>query len=155
MRDVNLELGGLLLDMATLAGNSQRAWGYKRAAKAVLRLDRHITPLVEANTFHAVPGIGPTTDRIARELIHDGTSAFVEEAIRAAGKEEAIAKLRGVPAALPQPRRRGRDAGAARRAVAGAVSRRLPDALGLERRLRDARLDRRGVPGARAISAPA
>ncbi len=93
MRDVNLELGGLLLDMATLAGNSQRAWGYKRAAKAVFRLDRHVTPLIEANTFKAVPGIGPTTDRIARELIYDGTSAFVDEAIRAAGKEEAIAKL--------------------------------------------------------------
>jgi histidinol phosphatase-like PHP family hydrolase len=94
MRDVNLELGGLLLDMAALAGNSQRAWGYQRAAKAVFRLDRHVTPLIEANTFKAVPGIGPTTDRIAREMIYDGTSAFVEEAIRAAGKEEAIAKLR-------------------------------------------------------------
>ncbi len=96
MRDVNLELGGLLLDMATLAGNSQRAWGYKRAAKAVFRLDRHVTPLIEANTFKAVPGIGPTTDRIARELIYDGKSALVEEAIRAAGKEEAIATLRGL-----------------------------------------------------------
>lgn len=94
MRDVNLELGGLLLDMATLAGNSQRAWGYKRAAKAVFRLDRHVTPLIETNTFKAVPGIGPTTDRIARELIFDGKSAFVEESIRAAGKEEAIASLR-------------------------------------------------------------
>ena len=94
MRDVNLELGGLLLDMAALAGNSQRAWGYKRAAKAVFRLDRHVTPLIEANTFKSVPGIGPTTDRIAREMIYDGTSAFVEDAIRAAGKEEAIAKLR-------------------------------------------------------------
>src|SRR5688500_6506033 len=94
MRDMNLELGGLLLDMAALAGSSQRAWGYKRAAKAVIRLDRHVTPLIEANTFKAVPGIGPTTDRIAREMIYDGTSAFVEEAIRAAGKEEAIAKLR-------------------------------------------------------------
>ena len=95
MRDVNLELGGLLLDMAALAGASQRAWGYKRAAKAVFRLDRHVTPLIEANTFKAVPGIGPTTDRIARELIYDGRSALVEEAIRAAGKENAIATLRG------------------------------------------------------------
>jgi putative hydrolase len=94
MRDVNLELGGLLLDMATLAGDSQRGWGYKRAAKAVFRLDRHVAPLIEANSFKAVPGIGPTTDRIARELIFEGKSAFVEEAIRVAGKEEAIARLR-------------------------------------------------------------
>jgi histidinol phosphatase-like PHP family hydrolase len=93
VRDVNLELAGALLDMAALAGNSQRAWGYKRAAKAVLRLDQHITPLVEANTFKAVPGIGPTTDRIARELIHDGRSALVERAVREAGKESDIDTL--------------------------------------------------------------
>ena len=94
--DVNLELAGRLLDLAAVAGESQRAWGYKRAAKAVLRLDRHITPLVEANTFRAIPGIGPTTDRIARELIHDGTSAFVEERISESGREEEIARLRGL-----------------------------------------------------------
>ncbi len=94
--DVNLELAGVLFDMAALAGDSQRGWGYKRAAKAVLRLDRHITPLVEANTFKAVPGIGPTTDRLARELIYDGKSAFVERAVREAGKEEEIAKLRAL-----------------------------------------------------------
>ena len=95
--DVNLALAGLLFDLAHLAGdNNPRAFGYKRAAKAVLRLDRHITPLVEANTFRAIPGIGPTTDRIARELIHDGESPFVDRAIREAGKEESIAKLRGL-----------------------------------------------------------
>jgi histidinol phosphatase-like PHP family hydrolase len=94
VRDVNLELGGLLLDMAALAGESQRGWGYKRAAKAVLRLDRQVTPLIEANTFRAISGIGPTTDRIARELVHDGRSEFVDRAVREAGKEEAIAALR-------------------------------------------------------------
>jgi hypothetical protein len=95
--DVNLALAGLLFDLAHVAGeNNPRGFGYKRAAKAVLRLDRHITPLVDANTFRAIPGIGPTTDRIARELIHDGGSAFVERAIRDAGKEESIAKLRAL-----------------------------------------------------------
>ena len=93
-RDVNLQLGGLLLDMAALAGRSQRAWGYKRAAKAVLRLDRHITPLVESNTLRAVPGIGPTTDRIARELVYDGSSSLVECAVEESGKADDIAALR-------------------------------------------------------------
>ena len=96
MRDINLELAGLLLDMAALAGESQRGWGYKRAAKAVLRIERQITPLVESNTFRTVSGIGPTTDRIARELIHDGGSAFVTRAIDDAGKTEDIARLRGL-----------------------------------------------------------
>jgi histidinol phosphatase-like PHP family hydrolase len=93
-RDVNLLLGGLLLDMAALAGPSQRAWGYKRAAKAVLRLDRHITPLVESNTLRAVPGIGPTTDRIARELVYDGSSSLVERAVEESGRADVIAALR-------------------------------------------------------------
>ena len=94
--DVNLILGGLLFDLAVLAGENQRAWGYKRAAKAVLRLDRQITPLVEANTFRAIPGIGPTTDRIAREVIHDGTSAFVERAVAESGQPEKVAALRAL-----------------------------------------------------------
>ena len=96
MADVNLELGGLLLDMAAIAGDSRRGWGYKQAAKAVLRLDRQVTPLIEANTFRAVRGIGPTTDRIARELLHDGTSAFVEEAVAQAGKQAEVGTLRGL-----------------------------------------------------------
>ena len=96
MRDVNLELAGLLLDMASLSGESQRGWGYKRAAKAVLGIDQQITPLVESNTLRAVSGIGPTTDRIARELIHDGRSALVERAVADAGKEEAVAALRAL-----------------------------------------------------------
>jgi histidinol phosphatase-like PHP family hydrolase len=93
MRDVNLELASLLYDMSAVAGDSQRAWGYKRAAKAVLRIDRDITPLVTANTFKSISGIGPTTDRIARELILEGPCAFVERAVREAGKDEEIARL--------------------------------------------------------------
>lgn len=92
--DVNLALGGLLLDMATLAADEQRAWGYKRAAKAVLRLDRQVTPLVEADMFQAVPGIGPTTDRIARELIADGSSSTVEQAIDASGRRDKVMQAR-------------------------------------------------------------
>src|SRR6187401_2996951 len=94
--DVNLALAGLLFDMAFLAGETQRAWGYTRAAKAVLRLDQQVTPLIHANTFRAIPGIGPTTDRIARELIADGTSALVEEAVRESGKADTVAGLRGL-----------------------------------------------------------
>src|SRR5687767_6849269 len=96
MADVNLELAGLLYDMSAIAADTRRGWGYKQAAKAVLRLDRQVTPLIEANTFRAVSGIGPTTDRIARELVHDGRSTFVENAVAEAGKEEAVAKLRGL-----------------------------------------------------------
>ena len=78
-RDVNLELAGLLFDLVHVAGEKNpRAFGYTRAARAVLRLDRQITPLVTANTFRAIPGIGPTTDRIARELIKRAAGEIFE-----------------------------------------------------------------------------
>jgi putative hydrolase len=94
---MNLELAGLLFDLVHVAGEKNpRAFGYKRAAKAVLRLDRQVTPLVTSNTFRAIPGIGPTTDRIARELIHDGRSEFVGRMVREAGKEESLATLRAL-----------------------------------------------------------
>ena len=94
MRDVNLEVASALYDMGAVAGDSQRALGYARAAKAVLRIDRDITPLITSNTFKSIPGIGPTTDRIARELILEGHSAFIERAIAESGKADAIARLR-------------------------------------------------------------
>jgi histidinol phosphatase-like PHP family hydrolase len=94
--DVNLDLAGLLYDLAFLAGDTERAFGYTRAAKAVLRIDRHITPLVEANTFRSIPGIGPTTDRIARELIVDGSSAFVARRVEESGKAEGVERLRAL-----------------------------------------------------------
>ena len=93
MRDVNLEVASALYDMAAVARDEQRAFGYKRAAKAVLRIDRDITPLITSNTFKAIPGIGPTTDRIARELIVDGRSAFVERAVAESGKTDAVLRL--------------------------------------------------------------
>ena len=93
MRDVNLEVASALYDMAAVARDEQRAFGYKRAAKAVLRIDRDITPLITANTFKAISGIGPTTDRIARELILDGHCAFVERAVQESGQQQEIARL--------------------------------------------------------------
>lgn len=59
----------------------------------MLRIDEPIAPLLDANTFRGIPGIGPTTDRIARELIVEGTSPFVERAVRESGKEETVAAL--------------------------------------------------------------
>jgi putative hydrolase len=94
--DINLELGGRLLDLAFVAGASPRARGYERAARAVLRLDQAITPLVEANTFRAIHGIGPTTDRIARELIAEGTSPHVDRVVAESGKADEVAALRAL-----------------------------------------------------------
>jgi hypothetical protein len=59
--------------------------GGKPCFASTTRLRRSSKPI------HSAPSraSGPTTDRIARELIHDGRSPFVEQAILDAGKEEA------------------------------------------------------------------
>jgi hypothetical protein len=74
MRDVNLELASVLYDMAAIAGDSQRAFGYKRAAKAVLRIDRDITPLVTAKHIQGDRG-NWSDDRSHRARAHRSTAA--------------------------------------------------------------------------------
>ena len=106
MRDVNLELASLLYDMAAIAGDTQRAWGYKRAAKAVLRIDRDITPLITANTFKAISGIGPTTDRIARELIRRRPLRVRRTRRAGVGQGTGDCAPAQPAAAVSQPRRR-------------------------------------------------
>ena len=133
MGDVNLDVAGALLNMAALSGDSQRGWGYTRAARAVLRLDRHITPLIHANTFKAVPGIGPTTDRIAREVIHDGHSAFVEGAIREASPTRGSPRSRR-SASSTTGRKRGSSNGQGAPGIADPASLILLSMLGVPER---------------------
>ena len=116
-----------------MAGDSQRAWGYKRAAKAVLRIDRDITPLVTANTFKAISGHRPDhRPHRARAHSRRAVARFVERAVRESGKEQEIAQAAQLAAAFSEPRRGQGDRVAEGDAVAREVSRRLSDALDLE-----------------------
>ena len=96
MRDVNLELGGLLLDMAALAGDSQRAWGYKRAAKAVLapRPPHHAARRSEHVQGRARDRPDDRSDRARVDLRRDVARSSRGRSARPA-RQDAIAKLRG------------------------------------------------------------
>jgi histidinol phosphatase-like PHP family hydrolase len=95
--DVNVVAGGLLRDLAAVQTSPQKTFGYKRAASAVLTLERPLTDLVQPDgTLARIPGIGPASTRVILEVLQTGRSASVDEAVAASGKAADIAQRRGL-----------------------------------------------------------
>jgi histidinol phosphatase-like PHP family hydrolase len=94
-RSVGLDTNGLaaamLRDMASVQQSTQSKWGYKRAAAAVLNLDRPLEELVEPDgSLRKIIHVGPASTRIIQEVLRTGTSAIVEQAIAAAAKTDEV-----------------------------------------------------------------
>jgi histidinol phosphatase-like PHP family hydrolase len=80
--DVNARVGGLLRDLAAAQTSDQKAFGYKRAAAAVLSLEVPLPDLLLGDgSLPKIAGIGPATTRIIREVLETGDSPTVEAAI--------------------------------------------------------------------------
>jgi putative hydrolase len=85
MRDINSEVAGWLRDLAFVQKSPHSRWGYKRAAAAVMYLPVPIDTLVNPEgTLQKVPGIGPASTRVILEVLRDGTSPIVDQALAAA-----------------------------------------------------------------------
>ena len=99
LEDVNAIAGGLLRDLAFAQTSAQKAFGYKRAAAAVLGLDEPLTALVQRDgTLRRIPGIGPASTRVILEVLETGTSAIVERAIESSSRAADIRRRRGLRA---------------------------------------------------------
>jgi len=85
--DVNLESAALLYEMAALQPTPRSQFGYKRAAKAIVYLPVPVSDLVSAGTLREVPFVGPSSERIIKELVAEGKSATVQAAIVKAGSK--------------------------------------------------------------------
>jgi putative hydrolase len=96
VQDANLVAAALLYDMASLQGTERSRFGYKRAAKAIARLNVPVADLVRAGTLREVPFVGPASARIITEFVTTGASPTVEAAIAAAGKRAAIVAQRAL-----------------------------------------------------------
>jgi len=84
--DLNGQVAAVLRDFAAIQTSKQKAWGYKRAAAAILALEEPIASLVQADgTLRKIPNIGPSSTRVILELLTTGTSATVEQAIAGSG----------------------------------------------------------------------
>jgi histidinol phosphatase-like PHP family hydrolase len=80
--DVNAVVGGYLRDLAFAQSSQQKMFGYKRAAAAILSLDEPLTDLVgPGGALPRIPGIGPGSTRVIREILETGGSPTVDQAI--------------------------------------------------------------------------
>jgi len=93
--DVNAVVGGLLRDMASAQASEQKMLGYKRAAAAILSLERPLTTLVErTGALPRIPGIGPASTRVILEVLESGASPTVESAVAASTRRGDIERRR-------------------------------------------------------------
>jgi len=93
--DVNAVAGGYLRDLAFAQSSQQKMFGYKRAAAAILALDVPLTDLVGPDgALPRIPGIGPGSTRVIREILEMGESPSVEQAIEGSDRREDIERRR-------------------------------------------------------------
>ena len=93
--DVNAVVGGYLRDLAFTQSSQQKMFGYKRAAAAILSLDRPLTDLLGPDgTLPRIPGIGPGSTRVIREILDTGASPTVEQAIERSERRADIQRRR-------------------------------------------------------------
>src|SRR6188474_1341880 len=94
-QDLNIVAAGLLHDMAGLQSSERSSFGYKRAAKALAAgIDRSVVDLIEEGILRDVPFVGPSSERIVRELVQTGESAIVTAAVAASTKRSDVEKRR-------------------------------------------------------------
>ena len=93
--DVNAVVGGYLRDLAFAQSSQPKMFGYKRAATAILRLDLPLTDVVGPDgALPRIPGIGPGSTRVIREILETGESPTVESAIERSGRRADIERRR-------------------------------------------------------------
>jgi putative hydrolase len=95
--DVNAAIGGYLRDLAVAQTEQAKMFGYKRAAKAILQLERHVTDLLEpGGSLPKIAGIGPGSTRVIHEVLTTGQSMTVEQAVDASGKRDDVDRRRAM-----------------------------------------------------------
>ena len=92
--DVNAAVGSYLRDLAFVQSVRAKMWGYKRAAAAILALERPLPELVSGGRLEKIPGIGPSSERVIHEILETGQSPTAERAIEASGKQADISRRR-------------------------------------------------------------
>ena len=93
--DVNAVVGGYLRDLAFVQSSQQKMFGYKRAASALLALALPLTDLLGADgALPRIPGIGPGSTRVIREILETGGSPTVEQTIDGSGRRADVDRRR-------------------------------------------------------------
>lgn len=91
---MNAAVGSYLRDLAFAQVIPAKTFGYKRAAAAILSLERPLPEFVHGGKLDKIPGIGPGSERVIHEILETGASPTVERAIEASAKREDIERRR-------------------------------------------------------------
>ena len=84
--DTNSRVAAALRDLAAAQSSTQKAWGYKRAAAAILHLDEPLEHLIDADgMMRRIKHVGPSSARVIREILETGRSETVDAAVAAGG----------------------------------------------------------------------
>jgi histidinol phosphatase-like PHP family hydrolase len=95
LTDINAIVGGYLRDLAFAQASQQKMFGYKRAASAILALERPLTELIGPDrALPRIPGIGPGSTRVILEILESGASTTVERAVDGSGRRADIERRR-------------------------------------------------------------
>src|SRR5262245_4162980 len=95
--DINAIVAALLRDLASIQKTRQQKWGYSGAAAAVMALDRPLEALLQSDgTLEKIPAVGPSSTRIALEVLRTGESATAEKAVAESTRAEEIGRQRAL-----------------------------------------------------------
>jgi histidinol phosphatase-like PHP family hydrolase len=95
--DTNGLIAALLRDLASVQASVHSKWGYKRAAAAILNLDRPIEALRRADgSLPKIPNVGPSSLRVVMEVLETGASPTVERAVAGSSRAAEVEKSRNL-----------------------------------------------------------
>jgi len=95
--DINGLAAALLRDLAAVQASPHSAWGYKRAAAALLQLDEPVESRLQADgTLRKIPHVGPSSTRVILEVIETGGSPTVEQAVAGSPNRRDVERRRGL-----------------------------------------------------------
>lgn len=83
-----------LFDAASLQGTGHRQIGYRRAAAAIVGLDRPIADVIAEDGLLDLPHVGPSSARIVIEVVSTGRSDAVDAMAARAGRRADLEKSR-------------------------------------------------------------
>lgn len=93
--DVNARVSGALRELAAVQTSRFKAQAFKRAAAAVIGLDRPIDSLVGAGgLLRPIDGVGPASVRVILDVLRTGTSPRVEREVSSSAKGAEVVRAR-------------------------------------------------------------
>jgi histidinol phosphatase-like PHP family hydrolase len=89
-RDLNREIAGNLFDLAMIHASEHGRIAYRRAARAFMRIEQPADDFARTRSLREIPYVGPASERIALEVIAQGTSPWVEAAVEKSNQRDAV-----------------------------------------------------------------